>query len=380
MSAEMNRREFLKQMGKFGLAGAGLLMGMSILNSCRYPFQREKVADDSGHEEERFMAFSNKSLGYYFFIVQQEAVNRAAEAYGWHFKASIADFDPVKQTRHFNQFVRQKPVAIIMDPIDSEGLSSSLKKAKLAGIPVGVIDTPITVPTDQVVLTVAFDNYKGGVMAAEKIVQLLRKKYGEARGTVLNGYGVMSSYAWRLRKKGFETVISQYPNITCISKGTEGDLAKTHAVTMEVLTEYKHLDAVHSPSETPARGIYQALEETGRLHPVGSPKHVIFVTIDGEPLAHQWIKEGILDASISQDPIAYGEICVELLAKYIIPGKQIPGETYSNSRYYWEKAKIVKSGSSTNIIIPPFEINQHNINDRRLWGNIAFNDWGLKYL
>jgi simple sugar transport system substrate-binding protein len=31
------------------------------------------------------LAYLNKSLGYYFFIIQQEAANRAAQLRGWSF-------------------------------------------------------------------------------------------------------------------------------------------------------------------------------------------------------------------------------------------------------------------------------------------------------
>jgi simple sugar transport system substrate-binding protein len=75
-----------------------------------------------------------------------------------------------------------------------------LKKAGEHRIPIGVIDTPVTI--GEVSITIAFDNYKGGQMAAEKVVTLLKEKYGEPRGYVLNYYGTLSSMAWDLRRKG----------------------------------------------------------------------------------------------------------------------------------------------------------------------------------
>jgi hypothetical protein len=47
-------------------------------------------------------------------------------------------------------------------------------------------------------------------MAAEAIVEQLINRYGEAKGTVFNAYGELTSNAWRLRKEGFESVINQY--------------------------------------------------------------------------------------------------------------------------------------------------------------------------
>ena len=50
----------------------------------------------------------------------------------------------------------------------------------------------------------------------------------------------------------------------------------------------------------------------------------IFVNIDGEPVALKWIQEGFMDSCVSQDPIAYGEIAVEMLGKYAMKGQPVP--------------------------------------------------------
>jgi simple sugar transport system substrate-binding protein len=376
---KMSRRQFLSVMGKWGILGAGLgLSGVSWI-SCEKKQNIDSVLNDVVNDGEKgFIYFANKSLGYYFFIIQQEAINRAAQSRGWDFQTTIADFEPMKQVSQANNSLKKRPMAIIVDPVDSEGLISSIELAQKEGIPVGIIDTPVT--RGKTAITVAFDNYRGGLMVAEKIISLLQQKYGQPKGLVLNLYGDLKSHAWVLRKKGFESVIEKYKNIQLMSHPTDGDLTKMHDVTFNMLTEFPDLDAIHAPSEAPARGIYQALKEKNKLHPIGSPEHIIFVTIDGEPIAHKWIKEGILDATISQDAIAYGEICVELLHKYSLKGLDVPLGEYSNSKYYWQKAKIIDSSSGPSLMLPPFEVNSSNVKDKRLWGNIAFNDWGIKYL
>jgi ABC-type sugar transport system substrate-binding protein len=241
-----------------------------------------------------------------------------------------------------------------------------------------VIDTPLV--NGAASITVAFDNYKSGEIAAEKVVKLLNQKYGEPSGFVLNCYGDLSSVAWRLRKEGFENTIKKYKKIQLINKETDGDLTKMYDVTNEILVKYPDLDAIHAPSETPAFGVYEALKANNKLHPVGSTNHIIFVTIDGEPIAHKWIKEGFLDASISQDPIAYGEICVQMLIDYVLENKPLPKGNYSNDRYYWKNAEFKMTTHGSSLMIPPFIIDQNNVDDDRHWANIAYDKWGLKYL
>ncbi len=324
-----------------------------------------------------FVPFSNKSLDYYFFATEQEAVKRAVEAKGWAFQALNANFSNTTQLEQWQSLLLKNPAAIIADPIDSQAIVSAIRKYNAKKIPVGIIDTPAL--GGNVAITVNFDNREGGVMAAKTIVAALKKKYGSPKGTVLNCYGALQSVAWRLRKEGFEATLEQYPEIKLISRPTEGLLKNMLSVTLSTLAEYADLDAIHAPSDSPARGIASALQQKGRWKKVGEPGHVIFVTIDGEPAALQWIADGYMDTVVSQDPIAYAQITVEMLDKHAMKGNPVPLGLYRNNQYFWEQAQITSSASGTSLIIPPFIVDGASVKDKRHWGNIAFNEWGLRY-
>lgn len=362
MSADFfrtNRRGFLKAAG---VSAAGLAM-----------------ARTSGAlaQAKPFVPYSNKSLDYYFFAAQEEGVKRAVEAQGWEFQAVNANFDNTQQLAQWQNLLLKNPAAIISDPIDSQAIASAIKRYNAKKIPVGIIDTPAL--DGQVAITVDFDNHQGGVMAAEQIVKLLTARYGSAKGTVLNCYGALQSVAWRLRKEGFEATMQKYPDVKLYSRPTEGRIDKMQSVTLATLSEVPELDAVHAPSDTPSRGIVTALQQKSRWKKVGEQGHVIFVNIDGEPIAHQWIKDGYMDACVAQDPIAYAEITVEMLAKHSLKSEAVPLGSYENNKYYWERATIVDSATGPSIVIAPFVIDGSNVDDKRMWGNIAYNDWGLRY-
>ena len=327
--------------------------------------------------QKKVIAYSNKSLSYYFFVVQEEALKRAVEAKGWQFISTNASFDNSVQYDQFENYILRGVDAIITDPIDSEGIISVIQKAADKNIPVGVVDTP-TMGGD-VGVTVAFDNYRGGYMVGQRIAELLTKKYGEPKGIVLNTYGALESYAWRLRKQGMDDAMSEYPNITYLARPTEGDIEVTYNAAMNALAEYPNIDAVHAPSETMARAVYNALNENGKLKKIGDPEHVIFITIDGEPIAMKWVKEGYLDATVSQDPIAYAEIALEMVVKYAMQGKKVPLGEYDNNKYYFEKAPIVAGMSGPEIIIPPYYIDKSNVEDKRHWGYKAADEWKIPY-
>ncbi|MDX3924514.1 MAG: sugar ABC transporter substrate-binding protein [Shinella sp.] len=324
-----------------------------------------------------FVPFSNKSLDYYFFVTQEEAVKRAVEGRKWQFQATNANFDNTRQLEQWQSLLLSQPSAIICDPIDSQAIASVIGRYNQRQVPVGIIDTPAD--GGEVAITVSFDNYQGGVMAAAEIVKRLEKKHGSAKGTVLNCFGALQSVAWRLRKEGFEAEMAKYPEIKLLSRPTEGQLETMLSVTLSTLSEYPDLDAVHAPSDSPSRGIATALQQRGRWKKVGEEGHVIFINIDGEPIALQWINEGYMDACISQDPIAYAQIAVEMIEKHSMKGEAVPLGPYENKDYFWEKGEIVQSKTGPALVIPPFVIDQDNAKDPRQWGNIAERDWGLAY-
>ncbi|MFM1655600.1 sugar ABC transporter substrate-binding protein [Brevibacillus sp. B_LB10_24] len=329
-----------------------------------------------GPPKEGLIALSHKSLNYYAFVAMQEAAKAKATEYGWDFESAVADFDSAKQTNQFINFINKKPLAIISDPNDSEGLVTAVNQAKQAGIPVAIFDTPTT--GGDVDFTIAFDNYKAGVLAAEEIVKKLKEKYGEEKGVVLNAYGAMSSSAWRARKEGFDDTIKKYPQITYVSVPAEGDLRKTQDATLNAIAKYGKIDAAHAPSDNPAMGIYEALKQTNMLKKVGEEGHVIIVTIDAEPIALQRIKEGWYDATVNQDCVAYGEITVEMLHDYVLQGKPIPAK-YQNDKYYWKEAEITVDNVGPHMVISPYVIDKSNVDDASHWGNVAWNEYNLKY-
>lgn len=270
-----------------------------------------------------------------------------------------------------------KPSALISNPIDSEAIVSAIRRYNKQKIPVGIIDTPAS--GGDVAITVSFDNFQGGVFAANTIIDLLTKKNGSPKGTFLNCYGALSSEAWRLRKEGMDSVFAKYPDIKYLARPTEGKLDQMLSVTLSTLSEYPELDAVHAPSDSPARGIATALQQKNRWKRVGEDGHVIFVNIDGEPAALKWIKDGYMDACVSQDPIAFGEIAVEMMVKHALKGEAVPLGAYENKQYFWEKGEITAGPTGPTLNIPPFLIDGKNVDDPRHWGAIAEHQWGLPY-
>jgi len=328
---------------------------------------------------EGLICFSGTSLSYYFFVAEQEAARRAVESYGYTFEAANAEFESVTENNNFNNFIAKEPIAIIADPADTDGIIAPLDRCKEMGIPVAIIDATVG-EGGTAGVTITFDNYGAGAAAAEKIVELLTERYGEPKGRVLNAYGIQNNEAIRNRRQGFVDEMEKYPNIELIEVPGEGNMDTTMNAALNALSMYGTFDAMHAPSDSPCMGLYEALNRTGNLHKVGEEGHVILVSIDGEPIAIERIKEGYYDASINQDAVAYAEIAMEMLHTYLLRGLEVPvGTTYTNDRYIWETSEIVESKNGPMLVVPTTLIDTSNCDDPRLWGNIAMNELGVTY-
>jgi len=334
------------------------------------------VAKEDG--DKGLIVYSQKTLDHYFHVALQESVKRAAESRGYKFEVAVCDFDSALQTQQVQTFIAKNPVAMIINPVDSDSLIDSTADAVAAGIPIGVVDNKIT--GGKIDITVTFNNELAGEMAAQEIIDRLIVKYGEAKGKVVNVYGAMSSEAWRLRKEGFEKVMANYPSVDYIAVPGEGDQGITQEALTNVIATQGTIDAVHCPSDSPGLGLIEALKIADMWKTTKEEGHVIFVTIDGEPVAVKNVEDGYFDASIVQDALAYGPVALDIIEQYVLTGKDVPidGE-YVNEDYYWQKATFQQSDVGAALIIPPYVMDSSNIDDNRHWGKIAVNEWGLTY-
>ena len=299
----------------------------------------EGTESTSAGGESGLIVYTQKTMNQYFHVALQEKVEEAVLGAGYEVEVANCNNDSTLQNDQFRNFISKNPKAI------TAVVSGSVK----------------------------FDNVECGRMAAERIVELLTEKYGAAQGRLVNVYGAMSSECWRLRKEGFDEVISQYPDIEYIEVPGEDDRAKSQEALTNVIAQYNgEIDAVHCPSDDPGLGCAEALQIAGLWYPVGDENHVILVTGDGEPDAVQYLKDGYYDAIIVEDAYAYGPIAMELLKEYVFQGETVPTSgTYTNEDYYWKTAEFMEGETGPILQIPPYAMDASNVNESGHWGAAA---------
>jgi ribose transport system substrate-binding protein len=273
------------------------------------------------------IGFSMSTLNNVFFVGMRMGVANAAKKMGITLSETNANGDITKQASQMEDLIQQKVNAIICNPVDSDAIVASEKKAATAGIPVIYCDRGST--GKDYACFIETDNIAMGELGAKSIVEFLTKKYGEPKGNVVEIQGLIGTSAARDRGQGFNEAIAKYPNIKIVARQA-GDFnqEKSLNVMQNIIQANPKIDAVYGHNDDCTLGALKAIEGAGLLKPVGQPDHIYIIGIDGTFDAITAIKERKMDATISQAPIIMGAKAVEL-AIDVISKKPVEKHIYN---------------------------------------------------
>ena len=290
------------------------------------------------------------------------------EQKGWAVVTTNANFDAAQQANQIDYFLSLGVDAIVVVPVDSQAICSSVQKAKDAGVPFYTIDrAPIGC---EINMTVQSDNYLAGKQSAEAMVALLTEKYGEPKGTVLELQGDLGQNVAQLRGGGFNDVMKEYPNIKIISKPTEWKAEKFAQATQDVVST-EEIDGIYMHSDcVGTKVVLSALEQLGKKVPRGEEGHIFLTGVDGCPDALQAIRDGYSDQASSQPMPDFGVV----LSDYIlseINGEEIKEGTVTKEGALWSPATIEKADTGFMLNLATTSVTIDNVDEPALWGNQA---------
>ncbi|MCD8123786.1 MAG: sugar ABC transporter substrate-binding protein [Lachnospiraceae bacterium] len=281
---------------------------------------------DSGNEKEIVLGVSLNSLRSPFMIALKQGIQEAADELGIEIIVSNCNGNLQTQSNQIRDFIVQEVDGILMEPLDADALIEVVEEAGEAGIPVYCVDT--TVNSDTVTCTIGSDSVEMGRMAAEYIVECLYEKYGEYRGKVVNLLASVTTTSGLNRSIGFHEVIDQYPDIEIVAEQNGAlQLDTAMNVMTNILQANESVDAIWCSGDTNAQGSLQAMKWLGRLYTVEEEEHIILVSADGAAESLTAIREGTMDACISQNPLAMGRMAVEMMVESLRTGEE-PEESF----------------------------------------------------
>ncbi|VTS19323.1 Ribose ABC transport system, periplasmic ribose-binding protein RbsB (TC 3.A.1.2.1) [Streptococcus porcinus] len=248
-----------------------------------------------------------------YFVAMKDGIDKYAGSKKVSVKVADAQDDAARQADDIQNFVSQNVDAILINPVDSKAVVTSIKAANSANIPVILIDRGSE--GGKVLTTVASDNVEAGKMAAEFVVKGLGEK---AKTFELSG--VPGASATVDRGNGFNKVAKEKLDILS-SQSANFDRAKALNTAQNMIQGHKDVQVIFAQNDEMALGAAQAVKSAGL-------KNVVIVGIDGQPDAHEAIKKGDLTATIAQQPAKMGEIAIQAAIDHY-QGKKVEAKTVS---------------------------------------------------
>ncbi|HVQ90775.1 MAG TPA: sugar ABC transporter substrate-binding protein [Mycobacteriales bacterium] len=304
------------------------------------------------------MGYSAPFLTAQFEVVLQKTTVSVAQAAGLKvLSPTNADSDSGKQNTDVRNLISAGAKGLIVVANDSKAVVPALAYADQQKVPVVSID--IGPDGGKVAAIVRADNIGMGEIACKDMARAIGEK-----GKVLSLQGAFTSINGRERSEGFATCMKQYPNIQLIERPTDWDAAKQVAAFQTVLAANPDLKGVFQQADYALSATLNVLTQAKRTAKVGEPDHIYLVSIDATPQGLDLVRQGVLDAEISQPLDQYAKYGIQYL-QAAMAGKELPlGPTDHNS-------KVVDFNGNRMDLLPAVLVTKSNVDDKSLWGNQA---------
>ncbi|MFG0266001.1 MAG: substrate-binding domain-containing protein [Rhodopirellula sp. JB055] len=245
-----------------------------------------------------------------------QSVKLGAEQAGEEIGAKITFRGPSKENDRDEQinvvqgFLNARVDGILLAPLDADALVRPVKEASRAGVPVVIFDSGLNTDPGDYVSYVATDNFAGGKLAADAMVDAL----GEDGGEVILLRYQQGSESTHQREEGFLAGIAEHESIRVISSDqyagttTESAIDKAQALLNRFGDE---VDGICTVCEPTAEGALRALRERQLA---GKVK---LVTFDSSDSLRESLSAGETHAIVLQDPVAMGYQAVKTMAAHL---------------------------------------------------------------
>ncbi|MFJ7365981.1 ribose ABC transporter substrate-binding protein RbsB [Peribacillus frigoritolerans] len=284
-----------------------MVLSLMVLAACSMD---SGLTDDKKEKKDSMkdvkVGVSISTLNNPFFVSLKDGIEKEAKEKGMKVTVVDAQDDTAKQISGIEDLILQKVDVLLVNPTDSAAISSAVKDANDAGIPVITIDR--SSDEGDIETFIASDNVAGGEMAAEYVV----KELGE-KAKVVELEGVSGASATRERGKGFHNIADKQLDVLT-SQTAEFDRTKGLNVMENILQGNKDIQAVFAHNDEMALGAIEAIKAAG--------KDIIVVGFDGNDDALKAVENGELKATIAQQPVLIGEEAVNAAEK-ILKGDKV---------------------------------------------------------
>src|SRR6266481_1714943 len=256
-----------------------------------------------------------------------DSIKAEAAKRGIDLRFSDAQQKEENQIKAIRSFIAEGVDVIAFSPVVETGFEPVLQEAKKAGIPVVLSDRAVKVSDPSLYVTfLGSDFVEEGRRAAEAVAKLTGGK-----ANIAELVGTVGSAPAIDRKKGFEEVLTKYPDMKIIMSQS-GDF--TRAKGKEVMEAFlkspnaKEINVLFAHNDDMALGAIQAMEEAG----IKPGQDIKIVSIDGVRGAFEAMKDGKLNVTVECNPLL-GPQLFDLI-QAVAAGKEVPKRVVTQEGVY----------------------------------------------
>jgi ribose transport system substrate-binding protein len=263
------------------------------------------------------------------------------------------------QLNQIDNVINLKPKAIIVAAVDFDAVVPGVEKAKAAGIPTIAFDRQIKGTT--VGLTSVAGAVEIGQIAADQAADLLKARYGQVKGNVLEITGDPGdAYSVSLRE-GFDGKMKAFPDVKLVTKpAMQWEPTNAANVAQDQLQAVPNTDLIFYHSGYLASAVTAVVQAGGK-----KAGEVMMIDGDGDPGGLTQIRAGWQQVSVQQ-PMPAQVYAIAMFLDKVLKGEQIKPGKYD---VLGLEGTMTNEKWGPNLKIPGSVITKANVDGPSNWGN-----------
>lgn len=228
---------------------------------------------------------------------------------------TAADMDVAKQSSDANDLISRGVDVLLVFPIDSKAISSSVKRARDAGIPSMAFLRQVHADArDQADVFVGIDAKYQQLSSAGTVFEKM-KADGADIGEVLWVSGDIRDENSRLRGVGLQEACDEHGATIAQDLVGNWDPQQAAAALAPAMKAYPNINHVSVASDVMMSGVRQVLQDAGKWAPHGDPNHIYLSSVDVFPIGLELLRSKHLDADTIFDVTGMCRTAVELMPR-----------------------------------------------------------------
>lgn len=260
-----------------------------------------------------------------FFKLIANVMEEEAAKHGYELTALNGELDPAKQNSQMSDFAAQGYDAIFLNPVDSKSAGQGVKAAHEAGIPVFTFDIQVNDAEAKELVTshIGSDNFQGGVLAGESMMQALGNR---GKVAILSLPEVTSCI---LRVDGFKEALrkAESPIEIVTELSGKGNRDAGYAVATDILQAHPDINGIFAINDPSALGAHAAVVKAGKADQIS------LIAFDASPAGKQAVFEKKLYDTPQQFPRKMAVGTVQAFVDYLA-GREVEKKTLIPCSHY----------------------------------------------